>query len=94
MISVGRIELPFTASKTGVLPLDETEYYWCLRQESNLRRQVLQTCALPTELRRHYGALISAVGIEPTLLASETSVLPLDEAEMVTPAGLEPTFSG
>ena len=69
-------------------PLDETE--WCLRQESNLRRQVLQTCALPFELRRQ----ISAARIELTLLASETSVLPLDEAEMVTPAGLEPTFSG
>ena len=25
IISVGRIELPFSASKTGVLPLDETE---------------------------------------------------------------------
>ena len=90
IISVGRIELPFSASKTGVLPLNETELCWCLRQESNLLRHALQAYALPVELQRQ----ISAARIELTLLASETSVLPLDEAEMVTPAGLEPTFSG
>ena len=35
---------------------------WCLRQESNLRRQVLQTCALPSELQRQ---METVAGVEP-----------------------------
>ena len=56
-VSAERLELPFPESKTGVLPLDETEIYWCLRQESNSRQPVLQTSALPTELQRHISFL-------------------------------------
>lgn len=49
---------------------------WHRRQGSNLRHLVLETNALPAELRLFTDALH---GFEPWLLGSEPSVLPLDE---------------
>ena len=78
IISAGRIELPFTASKTVVLPLNETELFQCPWQGLNLQRQIFQTCVLSSELQRR---MISAERIELPLPVPETGVLPLDETE-------------
>ena len=54
MERVRRIELPTTAWKAVVLPLNYTRIYkWWVWTESNRRHLELQSNALPTELQTH-----------------------------------------